>query len=525
VKKEPHVPLKLVSLVAATLWLAAQAAAQAPLAANNELEWRFSLKPNQVAPSNIVTQNICRRRNRFEIDTKHLPPFLRLLGDASFYADGHSEHKLPVQFDSTGLKAGEHEGMVVIKCLTCKQEGSCKLDRELLHIYMTVEAEPPVSPRSFVPGRVLAVIPFDSLAGVNATAKKLGTTHGLDVVEVHSLESLNAAVIVFTLREGNDVLGKVAALQPQVLIAQPDFLYATCDGAAQQANPPTQLEYGLALIRADQIGGALTGKGVKIALIDTALDANHPALKGKVVEQADMTGRGFTPDIHGTLLAGIIVSESQKGVGISGIAPRSEILAIKACQPEAPQAVQAQCWSLTLAKAMDFAIQKKARIINFSIGGPKEALMTRLIDQAVSAGTVMVAAAGNDGPHGQPSFPAALPNVIAVTAVDAKQQLYPDATQGDFIRLAAPGVEIISTSPGSKLLVSSGTSLAAAFVTGTAALVLERHPQLSPLALQSLLEHTAKDLGPPGKDPQFGSGLLDACRAVAELNSDPKLCH
>jgi subtilisin family serine protease len=523
VRKAPHLRRRLAGFVAAALWLAAQAAAQARPAAGNEFEWRFSLKANQVAPSNIVTRNICHKRNRFEIDTKQLPPFLRLLGVASFYADAHGEHKLPVQFDSTGLKAGEHEGLVVIKCLTCKQEG-CNLDREVLHIYMRVEGEPAAS-GNFVPGRVLAVIPFDSTTGVDATAKKLAAANGLDVVETHPLESLNAAVIVFALREGNDVLGKVAALESQVLIAQPDFLYATFAGGTQEANPSTQLEYGRALIRADQLAGVLTGKGVKVALIDTALDANHAALRGKVVEQADMTGRGFTPDIHATLLAGIIASEPQKDVGISGIAPRSEILAIKACQPQAPEAAAAQCWSLTLARAMDFAIQKKARIIHFSIGGPKEPLMTRLIDQAVSSGIIVVAAAGNDGPHGQPSFPAALPNVIAVTAVDARQQLYRDATQGDFIDLAAPGVEILSTSPGSRLMVSSGTSLAAAFVSGAVALLLEQHPQLSPQSAQELLEHTAKDLGSPGKDPQFGSGLLDACRAAAELNGNPKLCR
>ena len=115
--------------------------------------------------------------------------------------------------------------------------------------------------------------------------------------------------------------------------------------------------------------------------------------------------------------------------------------------------------------------------------------------------------------------------MLAVTAVDAKEQLYPGASRGSFIDLAAPGVEIISTGPGGKLLVASGTSLAAAFVTGTVALVLEQQPRISPAALQSLLEHTAKDLGPAGKDPQFGSGLVDACRAIAQLKGDPRLCR
>ena len=170
-------------------------------------------------------------------------------------------------------------------------------------------------------------------------------------------------------------------------------------------------------------------------------------------------------------------------------------------------------------------MQKKARIINLSLGGPNEKLLTRLLAEAADRGIAVVAAAGNDGQHGQPRFPAALPQVIAVTAVDANEQIYPEATQGDFIALAAPGVEIVSTSPGGKVMVSSGTSFATAFVTGTAALVLEQQPELAPSALRSLLESTATDLGSPGKDPQFGSGLLNACQAVAQLRRDPKLCH
>src|SRR5262249_55174794 len=189
-------------------------------------------------------------------------------------------------------------------------------------------------------------------------------------------------------------------------------------------------------------------------------------------------------------------------------------LAIKACQPETPQAIQAQCSVLTLAQGLDFAIQKKARVINFSLNGPGEKLLQRLLDVALNQGIIVVAAAGNDGPHGRPGFLAALPKVIAVTAVDAGEHLYALATPGGFIAVAAPGVEIVSTTPGGTLQVSSGTSFAAAFVSGTAALMLEQQPQLGPTELRSLLERTAKDLGPPGRDPQFGSGLVDVCRAT-----------
>ncbi|HEY6251821.1 MAG TPA: S8 family serine peptidase [Candidatus Angelobacter sp.] len=510
--------------LAGALWLTACAAAQvqSDKSAGSEFEWRFSIKPNQTISSGITAENRCRRHNRFEIDQETLPSFMRLSGKSSFNVDARSKHVFPVRFDSTGLAAGKYESLVVIKCVTCRENG-CSQDRQSLHIYMTVEEQ---DAAQFVPNRVLVTIPFDSFDGVEAAAKKLAAAHGLALVEIHRLDSIHAALIVYALPVGSDVTVKVAELAPEVLMAQPDYLYRTTGGGLGQTGSPATLQYGPKLIHADRLRSSLTGKGVRVAMIDTGIDINHPALKGKIAEQFDTTGKGFTADVHGTLLAGIIASEPANSTGITGMAPGCEILAIKACQPESPQSIQAQCSSLTLTRGLDLVLQKKARIINFSLSGPNDKLLlARLIDEASNRGIVMIAAAGNDGPRGQPGYPAALPKVIAVTAVDANEQLYSQATQGDFIALAAPGVEIVSTSPGGKLMVSSGTSFAAAFVTGISALILEQQPQLSPAALQSLLERTAKDLGRPGKDPQFGSGLVDACKAVAQLRDDPKLCQ
>lgn len=449
---------------------------------------------------------------------------MHLIGPSSFDVDAHTQHEFPVTFHSTGLQPGEYQGTVLIRCMTCKHESGCIQDRQVLRVFMRVEPGEPANPQEFVPGRVLAVVPWDSSANVEAIARTLARAHGLRVVEINPLDSIHAALVVYALSSGSDVLARVTQLAPEVLIAQPDYLFRT-SSAEQESNSRAQLQYGPKLIRADLLQGLLTGKGVRVAIIDTGVDSHHPALEGKVAEQYDATATGFTPDVHATLLAGIIVSEPRDSSGILGIAPGAEILAIKACQPFASQTIQAQCWSLTLAKGLDFAMRKKARVINLSLSGPNEKLLTRLIAEAISRGITVVAAAGNDGPHGQPSFPAALPQVIAVTAVDANKQIYPEATQGDFISLAAPGVEIVSTSPGGKVMVSSGTSFAAAFVTGTAGLVLEQQPQLSPSSLRSLLESTATDLGSPGKDSQFGSGLLNACQAVAQLRRDPRLCH
>jgi len=411
-------------------------AAPVPQAKSNEFEWRFSIRPDQVVSSGITAENACRRGNLFEIDVQHLPPFVRLRGESSATVASHDRHVFPVQFDSTGLAKGQYEGVVVIRCVTCRKN-DCSQDRELLHIYMTVEGERAGPP--FVPDRVLVVVPFDSPEGVEALAKKLAAKHGLQTGEIQRLDSIHAALIVYALPAGSDVLAKVAELLPEVLIAEPDYLFQT-SGVVQENSAPANVEYGPKLIHADRVWSSLSGKGVRIAIVDSGIDVSHPGLKSKIVEQLIATGKGWSADNHGTMLAGIIAGGPENSGGIHGVAPDAEILAIKACQPETALAIQAQCWVLTLAKGLDFAIKKKARVINLSLNGPSDKLLPRLIDAAIDQKIVVVAAAGNDGPHGHPGFPAALPGVIAVTAVDAKEKLYPLATQGDFISVAAPGV-------------------------------------------------------------------------------------
>jgi hypothetical protein len=493
--------------------------------AGGEYEWRFKIKANQTASSNIQALNICKRTHRFEIDTQSLPSFMHLQGPPGFQVEAKSEHLVPVQFDSTGLLDGLHEAHVLIRCTTCRTESTCNQDFQRLHIYMTVE---PGTAAKFVPGRILVTVPVDSEATPQTIAKKLSSIYEMKVEQFTPLKSLKVVIIVFVLPEGADVLKKTAELESAGVIAQPDFIYATSDDAVEAPEVSAQSQYGPKMIHADRLHGSVTGKGVTIALIDTGVDSKHPALADRIAQQEDMTGKGFSADVHGTLLAGIIAADPSRPGGINGIAPGVSLLAIKACQPQSPRSAAAQCWSLTLAKGLDFAIQKKAAVINMSLGGPagvEDKLLRRAVDEAVSRGAMVVAAAGNDGPVAQPGLPAALPNVVAVTAVDSKERLYPSATQGDFIDLAAPGVDIVSTSPGGRVLVSSGTSLAAAFVSGSAALALQQQPQLSRQALTSLLERTAKDLGSQGRNHQFGHGLVDACRPVAELRHDSKLCR
>jgi subtilisin family serine protease len=148
-----------------------------------------------------------------------------------------------------------------------------------------------------------------------------------------------------------------------------------------------------------------------------------------------------------------------------------------------------------------------------------------MIEAASKKGVAVVSAVGNDGPTGKPSYPAAFESVIAVTAVDAASRLYSQATRGAFVDVAAPGVDIMSTAPGNRTQIFSGTSAATAFASGAVALLLRQRPTLTQTDLTALLRQTARDLGTTGPDAEFGYGLLDVCRALARLSSSAVACR
>jgi subtilisin family serine protease len=132
---------------------------------------------------------------------------------------------------------------------------------------------------------------------------------------------------------------------------------------------------------------------------------------------------------------------------------------------------------------------------------------------------VLVAAAGNAGPKSEPLFPAADPNVIAVTATDVNDALMPQANRGTHIAVAAPGVDILVPAPNAQYQITSGTSVAAAEVSGVVALMLERKPDADPEAIRRALQTTAKHLGKGGHDDDFGWGLVDPYLAMLALDS------
>ncbi|HEX4997901.1 MAG TPA: S8 family serine peptidase [Terriglobia bacterium] len=367
-----------------------------------------------------------------------------------------------------------------------------------------------------VPRRVLATVAAATPAATLGVAQAIALANGLSVVEVIPLATANLGMVVFEITDGVGAVAKAAALaaDPRVTLAQPDFVYDTSQASS---SPPGQLLYGLRMIGADRAQTVTRGEGVRVGVIDAGIDTASAALAKKVVDYTDVTRTGWTPDAHGTLVAGVIASDPVPGSVSGGVAPGVQLVAIKACVAESRGLASARCWSSTLARGIDLATAKNVRVMNLSVGGPEDKLLAKMVENAAGKGITVVAAAGNDGPSGRPSYPAAFDKAIAVTAVDATSRLYPQATRGAFVDIAAPGVDILSAGPGGRAQIFSGTSAATAFGAGAVALLLRQRPNLTEAELLALLRETARDLGAAGPDPEFGYGLLDVCRAMVKL--------
>jgi subtilisin family serine protease len=212
----------------------------------------------------------------------------------------------------------------------------------------------------------------------------------------------------------------------------------------------------------------------------------------------------------------VIGAQADNGVGIYGIAPDAELLAVKACWHRRPGSTEAWCSSWTLAKAIDFAIVERVRVLNLSLSGPPDALLRRLITKAVEEQGITVVAAVMESGDPALSFPSSLPTVIAVVASDREGSVR--ATIGKHQAfLVAPGINVITTVPQRAYDFLSGSSFATAHVSGIVALLLEKYPQLTPHHVMDLLLSTARHSAVKGGEAAAALRHVDACAALQRL--------
>jgi subtilisin family serine protease len=375
---------------------------------------------------------------------------------------------------------------------------------------------PPAGERRYVPDEVLIEVP-DSVSA--ATIGAIETRFRLTRLDVQPIPLLGSTFYRYRVPNRISVTSAVRALEGdrRIASAQPNYLFALQQQQAAEgtANVPAvktydPAQYAVGKMRLVEAHAVAKGDDIRVAVIDSGVDPDQPELAGAIVDRFDTLNTPFTPHMHGTAIAALIAGHSR----LMGSAPAARILAVRAFDPTGNAA---EATTFSIIRAIDWSVTQRARIINMSFAGPADPGIRRALEAAHKKGVVLIAAAGNAGAKSPPLYPAADPNVIAVTATDADDRLYQGSNRGRHVAVAAPGVDVLIAVPNAGYEVSTGTSFSAAEISGIAALMLQRKGDLTPAAVRDVLLATAKDLGKKGRDDEFGAGIADAYRAVTEL--------
>ncbi|WP_081239952.1 type VII secretion-associated serine protease mycosin [Streptomyces viridosporus] len=334
-------------------------------------------------------------------------------------------------------------------------------------------------------------------------------------------------------------LGRRPAAALGVLLAAS---LALLPATAAHADGIRARQWALEAMHTEEAWRTTRGEGVTVAVLDTGVEADHPDLDGNVLTGKDLVGFGAGPGDrawarHGTAMAGIIAGHGHgpgNAEGVMGIAPEARILPVRVILEDGDPA-RAKARSTrgnALAEGIRWAADHGADVINLSLGDDSASAHAErgedeAIQYALRKGVVVVASAGNGGEKGdRVSYPAAYPGVITATAVDRYGTRAPFSTRRWYATVSAPGVDVIIADPDRKYYEGWGTSAAAAFVSGAAALIRSAHPDLTPAQVKRLLEDTARNAPADGRDDSRGFGFVDpaaALEAAARLKpEDPK---
>ncbi|MGW0707032.1 type VII secretion-associated serine protease mycosin [Streptomyces sp. NPDC002643] len=294
--------------------------------------------------------------------------------------------------------------------------------------------------------------------------------------------------------------------------------------------------WALQRVNLDELWALSTGKNVQVAVIDTGVDVKNPQLtkavdasrganylptknsKGEKIDRGN--SRGTTDTVgHGTRVAGIIAARPLEGTGFVGLAPDAEIIPIKQNNAEGDGT------ALTLASAIRHAVDVGADVINISQDTANavkpDVRLEEAVNHALDNGVVVVASAGNDGLGGnvKVTYPASYEGVLAVAASDRNNERAPFSQSGEFVGVAAPGVDMISTVPGGGHCSDNGTSFSAPYVAGVAALLKSKYPQWTAQQVVAQIEQTA-ERSIPGHDRLVGWGVVDPVRALTDVDPE-----
>lgn len=282
-------------------------------------------------------------------------------------------------------------------------------------------------------------------------------------------------------------------------------------------DPYFKLQSNMKTMQIDQVHAKTTGRHVTIGMIDTGVDLDHPDLLGQITQNENFAkgiSSSFASDKHGTAVAGIMVAKKDNGAGIVGVAPNAKLVALKACWPDREDSMASVCNSYTLALAVNTAIKSRVNVLNMSLTGPQDPLLEILLNKAIEKGIIVVAA--NRGLNKEnENFPASLKNVISVQTVGQAADKH---NTGD-PSVTAPGDKILTTLPHGTYDFISGSSIAAAEVSGIVALLMELKPDLGVEEIKSIL---LKSGLPENMNMFSGINASHAVTALCETTNCPE---
>jgi subtilisin family serine protease len=340
---------------------------------------------------------------------------------------------------------------------------------------------------------------------------QLAREHRLERVDGWPIASLSVYCEVFAITDDRSLDAVIAELKADNRVELVQRMNTFETQAKGYDDPYADLQASSLQMDVEDAHRLATGRGVSIAIIDSAIDASHPDLHGRVRIERNFVDAGPAPrggEVHGTAIAGIIASAANNRVGIVGVAPDVNIASLRACWAVTPDSVAAQCSSFSLARALEVAMDLRPNVVNLSLAGPEDPLLGRLLDEMIARGIIVVAAQPEHGQNGH-EFPASHPHVLAAhSAADVLDSASPYV-------IGAPSTDVLTTTPGAQYAFLSGNSLAAANTSGVVALLMERDPHLDVARIAEVLTDTTTHTD--------GKATINACRALERL-TDTTFC-
>jgi hypothetical protein len=359
--------------------------------------------------------------------------------------------------------------------------------------------------------------------------EEIARQHDLTIVATERSELTGGTLVQFRIGGGRTTSDVVRAMEAEQIVSQPNYVYVlnqdqtapaeqageagTTDTAAAESKSGESEQYVANKLRLAEAHKIATGKGVLIAVIDSQVDGAHPELADALGETFDAVGHVDKPHTHGTGMTSAIVSRAR----LMGVAPDAKALTVHAFSTGTQQSPQAT--TRHIVAGLEWAMAKGARIINMSFAGPYDPMLALAMKNASAKGAILIAAVGNAGPQSPPLYPAADPHVIGVTATDESDKLYKGANRGAQVAVASPGVDVIVAAPAEAYQLTTGTSVAAAHVSGVVALMLEKHPDVDAQTVLEVLTASATRIGANKRNEELGWGLIDPLAALAELEA------